>query len=154
METYLPDEVATLHLGEQLAWHCPPGSIIFLNGDLGVGKTTLVRGFLHGLGYTGTVKSPTYTLVEPYALTVPGGEQRVFHFDLYRLGDPEELDYLGVRDYFDNSAICLIEWPERGGNWLPPADVEIFLQHREAGRQVRLLGHGDRGLKLVASLAP
>ncbi|MCG6887123.1 MAG: tRNA (adenosine(37)-N6)-threonylcarbamoyltransferase complex ATPase subunit type 1 TsaE [Proteobacteria bacterium] len=152
MEKFLPDEAATLEFGAALARCCPPACIINLHGDLGAGKTTLVRGFLHALGHTGTVKSPTYTLVEPYVLAAPTGERRLYHFDLYRLGNPEELEYLGGRDYFDSEAVCLIEWPERGAGWLPPADVDIFLQHRDTGRNVRALGHGQRGLKLIASL--
>lgn len=114
--------------GGKLAHTCPKGSILHLNGELGVGKTTLVRGFLRALGHTGKVKSPTYTIVEPYQIDK---HTTIYHFDFYRLGDPEELDYLGIRDYLENNAICLIEWPEKGGTFTPAADlqIQIIYQH-------------------------
>jgi tRNA threonylcarbamoyladenosine biosynthesis protein TsaE len=129
IELLLTSEQETLILGEWLARHCPPGIVVYLRGELGVGKTTLVRGFLRGLGYQGTVKSPTFTLVEPYDL---GNGRRVYHFDLYRMVAPEELDYMGARDYFDGQATCLVEWPERGGDELPPADLIVALAYTGA----------------------
>jgi len=152
MERFLADEAATLELGAQLGLQCPAGCVIYLHGDLGAGKTTLVRGFLHALGHVGAVKSPTYTLVEPYSLPGPHASAHIFHFDLYRLSDPEELEYLGGRDYFAADSICLVEWPERGEGWLPRADLDIYLQHRAGGRQVRLLGHSQAGLRLLEQL--
>ncbi|WP_017940571.1 MULTISPECIES: tRNA (adenosine(37)-N6)-threonylcarbamoyltransferase complex ATPase subunit type 1 TsaE [unclassified Thioalkalivibrio] len=113
--------------------------IVFLEGDLGAGKTTWVRGLLHRLGHEGAVRSPTYTLVEPYALA----DREVLHFDLYRLGDPEELEYLGVREAFGGNALWLVEWPERGAGWLPAPDLVVRLAHRadgEDGRELRLEG--------------
>ncbi len=134
IEFHLENESATEELGARLAHRLPAGTIVFLHGQLGAGKTTLVRGFLRERGYGGPVKSPTYTLVEPYSLE----KGDVFHFDLYRLADPEELEYLGGRDYFDGRAICFVEWPERGAGMLPSPDLEIHLFHLEQGRRVQL----------------
>ena len=141
LSMHLADEQATVAFGERLArgWHT--GLVVYLSGELGAGKTTLVRGVLKGLGHTGAVRSPTYTLIEPY--TCDG--RLVFHFDLYRLADPEELEYLGARDYFGADTLCLIEWPERGATYLPQADVAIRLEYRPNGRQAHLEAHTDSG---------
>ena len=152
MERFLANETATLELGAHLAQYCPPGCVIYLHGELGAGKTTLVRGFLQARGHVGAVKSPTYTLVEPYLLSEPAVSQHIYHFDLYRLTDPEELEFLGGRDYFTAESICLVEWPEQGEGWLPQADLDIYLQQRENGRQVRLLGHSQAGLTMIEQL--
>ena len=129
-EVYLPDEMATLALGAHIAHQFSTGGIIKLQGDLGAGKTTFVRGLLRELGYEGTVKSPTYTLVEPYHLI----NQTIYHFDLYRLADPEELEYMGIRDYLDKDALCILEWPDKGGVYIPKANLQITIQQHLAGR--------------------
>jgi tRNA threonylcarbamoyladenosine biosynthesis protein TsaE len=145
----LADESATLSLGAALARTCPPGArSVHLTGDLGAGKTTLVRGLLRTLGHSGAVKSPTYTLVESYE---PAG-RRVHHFDLYRLTDPEELDYLGLDDYFDGTALCLVEWPERGEGVLKAPDLSIRLTVAGEGREARLEGRSDTGRAWIEML--
>ena len=145
---FLADAQATEALGERLASVACPGWVIYLRGDLGTGKTTLVRGFLRALGHQGAVKSPTYTLVEPYTL----GDYRIFHLDLYRLADPEELEFIGLRDYLDGPGILLIEWPERGEGLVPPPDIEIELNYVEGGRLCCLRGLTAEAEKTLASL--
>lgn len=148
MNLFLPDEPATLAFGTKLAKACPSNCTIFLEGDLGAGKTTLVRGFLRELGYTDKVKSPTYTLVEVYELT----QQTVFHFDFYRLNDPEELEQIGIRDYFAQAAIRLIEWAERGKNVLPVADLTCYIRVSGSGREIKITSNNDCGNKIKQRL--
>lgn len=132
----LADESATLALGAALARCCPVGSVIHLQGDLGAGKTTLARGFLRALGWTGPVRSPTYTLMEPYELAGAS----VVHLDLYRLGDAEELEFLGLGDLLAARATLLVEWPQRGADRLPAADLIVRLAPDETGREALLEG--------------
>lgn len=144
----LTDSAATVALGGRLAEKLRSGGVVFLQGTLGAGKTTLTRGILHGLGHTGAVKSPTYTLVEPYELA----GIKVFHFDLYRLGDPEELEYMGIRDYFLEQNLCIVEWPSRGAGLLPDPDFSIELTVSGTGRLARLQPSTSRGESIMQSL--
>lgn len=134
--------------GQRLAALADEGGVLFLHGDLGMGKTTLCRGVLQGKGHRGAVKSPTYTLVEPYE-TAAG---KVYHFDLYRLGDPEELEFLGIRDYFDGESLCLIEWPERGAGMLPQADLELEIGVEGTGRWLVWQVNSQKGRRLADKL--
>ena len=124
----------TLEFGASMLAMVSCNNIIYLHGHLGAGKTTLVRGFLQACGYTGAVKSPSYTIVESYATK----SFLVYHFDLYRISCPEELEFLGIRDYLTESAICFFEWPEHGGDYIPPADIDITLDFKDSGRILRI----------------
>ena len=139
---YLKDEKATLEFGAALAFQLPKKGLVFLHGPLGAGKTTLVRGLLQAAGHLGSTKSPTYTLVEPYQCS----NKKFYHFDLYRLADPEELEYMGFRDYIDEEALCLIEWPENGGDFLPEADLEIFLKYDGEQRIAEIIQNNTKWL--------
>lgn len=123
-------------------------ALVCLRGDLGAGKTTFVRGLLGGAGQGGAIKSPTFSLVEPYEL----GSYKVFHFDFYRVQDPEELEYIGMRDYLAQPGLCLVEWPEKAGGFLPEADLDIMIEKTEQGRRVRLELNTDRGNALSEKL--
>ncbi|MGE8179700.1 tRNA (adenosine(37)-N6)-threonylcarbamoyltransferase complex ATPase subunit type 1 TsaE [Pseudomonas fluorescens] len=146
---YLADEDAMVTLGNRIAQVTNGHGIIFLDGDLGAGKTTLSRGIIRGLGHVGAVKSPTFTLVEPYEI----GDIRAFHFDLYRLVDPEELEFLGIRDYLEDDALCLIEWPQKGAGFLPKPDLTITISPHDSGRSLNLSPQGLRGESWCAALA-
>lgn len=148
----LVDELATIAMGRQLADivknNLKQGITVFLNGDLGAGKTTLTRGFVQGMGHVGHVKSPTYTIVEPYDLS----DWQVYHFDLYRLADPEELEYMGIRDYFNRNSCSFIEWPEKGEGMLPAPDMIIDLAYLDEQRQISLQAKTALGERLVSML--
>ncbi|MCB1683742.1 MAG: tRNA (adenosine(37)-N6)-threonylcarbamoyltransferase complex ATPase subunit type 1 TsaE [Pseudomonadales bacterium] len=135
--TYLADEAATLAFGEALGATLGKSALVCLRGQLGAGKTTLVRGILRGFGHSGAVKSPTYTLLEPYDLD----GRSVYHFDFYRIVDSEELDFIGIDELLDADAIKLIEWPERAEDRLPAADVDVFLQVDGNGRRIEVSIH-------------
>lgn len=150
---FLKNEEAQLRLAAAIAVNTQPGTVIFLDGDLGTGKTTLVRGFLQSLGFIGNVKSPTYTLVEPYTID----KQQIYHFDLYRLASPDELEYAGGRDYFDDQSICLIEWPDKAEGYLPRADLvcQLSYQNKDGiqGRQCFMSANTDKGLIILDKLS-
>jgi len=122
--------------------------LILLNGDLGAGKTTISRGILQGLGHSGAVKSPTYTLVEPYDLDIG----KVFHFDLYRVMDPEELEHIGFTDYLSEGKLCMIEWPDNGGSNIPKPDIVIDISALECGRHVAIEGLSELGKQCMSQL--
>jgi len=149
-DTFLADAAATGDYGARLAGCLTPGLLVFLQGELGAGKTTLVRGLLRALGHRGAVKSPTYTLVESYRLP----SFTVHHLDLYRLGDPEELEWLGIRDLLAGDALCLIEWPARGAGVLPAPDLVISLDYAGGGRRVRVepFSEAARGVRECLNL--
>jgi tRNA threonylcarbamoyladenosine biosynthesis protein TsaE len=135
-------------LGRELAAALDGHGVVYLEGELGAGKTTLTRGILRGYGHAGAVKSPTYTLVEPYELD----GVTVYHFDLYRLADPEELELLGIRDYCRPDALAVIEWPARGQPLLPPPDMVITIRTGTAGRDITFAAHSDHGRRALAKL--
>jgi tRNA threonylcarbamoyladenosine biosynthesis protein TsaE len=149
LRLYLDQESATRALGARLAAIVRPGLIVYLRGELGAGKTTLVRALMQALGYPGKVKSPTYTLVELYKIS----DLCLYHFDFYRFNEPEEGNDAGFRDYFDSSAACFVEWPEKAGRWLPTPDLEISLVTDGAGRQAEIHARSDTGLQCLKILA-
>lgn len=134
-------------LGGRLANSCGAGMAVALRGDLGTGKTTMVRGLLRKMGHAGAVKSPTYTLVEPYEFA----HLVVYHFDLYRVNDAQELELMGIRDYFGENSLCLVEWPERGLGVLPEPDIVVNITSEGAGRRVRLESCSERGQLALCS---
>ena len=144
---FLKDEAATVKAGTQLAVALNTGAVIYLEGDLGAGKTTFTRGVLRACGYQGSVKSPTYTLCEPYELS---DDRQLCLFDLYRLSNPEELEFLGIRDYVASNAILFIEWPNRGEGWLPPADLSVSLSESGEGRELTMVALTARGGVMAA----
>ncbi|MCO5761075.1 MAG: tRNA (adenosine(37)-N6)-threonylcarbamoyltransferase complex ATPase subunit type 1 TsaE [Gammaproteobacteria bacterium] len=149
MKIEIRGEAAQEALGQLLAGLLRPPLILWLEGDLGTGKTTLTRGILRGLGHGGAVRSPTFTLLEPYEL----GPRRLYHLDLYRLGDPEELEYLGLRDLLERDSILIVEWPRRGGRVLPAADLEIRFDYRADARALEFQSLSPGGEALVMALA-
>jgi tRNA threonylcarbamoyladenosine biosynthesis protein TsaE len=154
-KTALINEAATLALGKSLAHCLQPGLVIYLHGDLGAGKTALTRAILHAAGHQGNVKSPTYTLVEPYQILVQGRATKFMHFDLYRMISAEEFIEAGFRDEFNDDTICIVEWPEKADGILPKPDLDVFIDIEEIGRGVKLhalTAKGSACLELLAGL--
>lgn len=135
-------------LGSRLATHLGATRLIYVHGPLGAGKTTLVRGILRAFGHEGAVKSPTFTLVEPYAFK----DLSIYHFDLYRLQDPEELEFLGVRDYLHGKGVCVVEWAERAQEVLPTPDMDIMISPTRTGRMVQITAHTNHGKATLEAL--
>lgn len=145
-QIFLADEAQQIALAASVAKHLKTSFIMLLKGDLGVGKTTFARGFIQASGFDGVVKSPTYTLVEPYPINK---NRMCYHFDLYRLSDPEELEFTGARDYFNENDVCLLEWPEKAEGFLPPADWICEFSHQNEGRNLFISACSDKGKKLM-----
>lgn len=144
---YIRDAASMEKVGKRLARVGLQQGVLFIHGELGAGKTTLVRGMLRGLGATGPIKSPTYTLIEPYAL----GHLCVYHIDLYRLNEPSELEYTGLRDHLDDAALFVVEWPERALRWLPSPDLAISISILSEGREVRFTPHSALGTRFASA---
>ncbi|MFZ6799595.1 tRNA (adenosine(37)-N6)-threonylcarbamoyltransferase complex ATPase subunit type 1 TsaE [Undibacterium sp. Di24W] len=151
-KTSLHDEAATQALGKSLALCLQPGLVIFLHGDLGAGKTALTRAILHSAGHQGNVKSPTYTLAEPYQIQVQGSTTKFMHFDLYRMISADEFIEAGFRDEFNAETICIIEWPEKAEGLLPSADLEVFIDILDVGREVKLQANSEKGNACLTQL--
>ena len=151
---FLHDETATAQLGAALGHVLQPGMTILLHGDLGAGKTFLTREMLRAMGHTGRVKSPTYTLIEPYSVKLQGHPVEVLHFDLYRMSSPQEFIEAGFRDYFGSDNICIVEWPEQAGTLLPAADISIFISAEGEGRTVELHARSALGTTCLENLYP
>jgi len=147
-EFVLPDEAATQSLGAALAVQLQPGMVVYLEGDLGAGKTTLVRALLRQRGYEGPVKSPTYSLVEVYVIS----SLYWYHFDFYRFESPEEFHDVGLGDYFNAESVCLVEWPEKAAGCVPPPDLCLRFTFAGDGRRLQLSGVSEKGVACLRSL--
>ncbi|MGM0906446.1 MAG: tRNA (adenosine(37)-N6)-threonylcarbamoyltransferase complex ATPase subunit type 1 TsaE [Pseudomonadota bacterium] len=144
----LANEAETLALAKKFSEVLQTPLVVYLKGELGAGKTAFCRGVIQALGHSGAVKSPTYTLVEPYQLQ----GWRIHHFDLYRLADPEELEYMGIRDYFAEDTLNFIEWPDKGYGWLPGADIEIRIEYAGEGRKITFSALTEAGQRIIKTL--
>jgi len=147
----LPEEADLVMLAADMAVKIKPGLVVYLKGNLGVGKTVFARGLINNLGYAGLVKSPTYSLVEPYQLA---DTFTCYHFDLYRLSEPEELEFTGSRDYFNDQSLCLVEWPEKATGFIPSADILCELEYDKSGRKVTISDHSEKGELIMLECFP
>lgn len=150
-QCFLSDERQQLALAKSVAQQLNSSFVMWLKGDLGVGKTTFARGFIQASGFSGVVKSPTYTLLEPYPIS---HSRMCYHFDLYRLAEPEELEFIGARDHFNDTDVCLVEWPEKAHGFLPAADWICEFSHSNQGRNVVILALTDKGKALMLRVFP
>lgn len=150
MKLQITSETETLNLAGRFYRELPSGCLVFLQGNLGAGKTAFVRGCLRAAGHQGAVKSPTFTLVEEYSLQ----ERMLYHFDLYRVADPEELEWMGMRDYLRPDSICFIEWPEKGAGLLPLADIEIAIDIQGTARNFQFQAHTEVGRQVLDRFNP
>ncbi len=144
----LKDEQATIAVANTFAQVCEPPLTLYFQGPLGAGKTTFIRAFLRALGVEGKIKSPSYAIVEPYHLA----DFDIYHLDLYRLAHVDELEMIGIREYFSPRSICCIEWPEHGKGVLPTPDMDFILEYQEQGRQLTLTAHTQRGAVVCEQL--
>lgn len=148
LKRHLPAEADTAALGAALAAALCPGLVIYLQGDLGAGKTTLVRALLRALGHRGHVKSPTYTLIEPYVVS----RLDLYHFDFYRFTSPDEFIDAGLDEYFAGRGVCLVEWPDKAQPYVPPADLDISLTYAGSGRHAELGARTEAGRRCLSDL--
>ncbi len=151
-QTHLHDEAGTAALGAALARALAPGLTIYLHGDLGAGKTALTRALLHAAGHAGHVKSPTYTLAEPYTVQLAGSAVELIHFDLYRLASPEEFLDAGFREHFSAGTVCIVEWPEKADRVLPAPDIKVLLSIAGTGRDIELQALSVQGVQCLDRL--
>ncbi len=145
---HIPDDKSMRAFGKALGAALPSIVVVYLRGELGAGKTTLVRGLLHGMGYSGPVKSPTYSLVEEYRFD----RCHIYHLDLYRLADPEELEFLGLRDWLEEDSVLILEWPEMGRGVAPEADIELVIEYDGMARNISVIGFSALGERIALAL--
>lgn len=149
IETFLVDEAATQSFATRLAEvGARAPLLIYFYGEIGAGKTTFIRAYLHASGVQGSVKSPSFALIEPYQLS----DRMIYHIDLYRLSHAGEIEDIGLRDYFNSKSICCVEWPQHAGSALPPPDLAVTLDYCQTGRQLKCIAQSPKGVKMISKL--